>query len=150
MFLLLWDTEVMSLKKSFFFQHPKRKTTSGRLREMIAFIYLFPFLISFTETGERILEEITPTISPNEGEVVVTMTPTYVPLPTLTVPKASPTATETLIPQMLENTKETAIPTSNNVGLSSIGLLVLVVLIWILLAGWLYLLFTFLAKNRTS
>ena len=102
------------------------------------------------DAEDAILEETTPTISPSEGEIVVTMTPTYVPLPTLTVPKASPTATETLIPQILENTKETAMPIANNVGLSSIGLLVLVVLIWILLAGWLYLLFTFLAKNRTS
>jgi hypothetical protein len=147
MFLFLWDTEVMCLKRAFFV---KSKTTSGWARGIIAFIFLFPFLISFLNAEGAILEETTPTISPSEGEIVVTMTPTYVPLPTLTVPKASPTATETLIPQILENTKETAMPIANNVGLSSIGLLVLVVLIWILLAGWLYLLFTFLAKNRTS
>ena len=147
--MFLWDTEVMSLKKAFFFQHLKGKNPSGWLRGVFALIFLFPFLISFMDLRKGILEETTPTNSLSEEEIVTTKTPTYVPLPTLTELIASPTATETLTPRIAENTRETAMPITSNVGFGSFGLLVLVVLIWILLIGWLYLLFASLVKNRT-
>lgn len=149
MFLFLWDTEVMSLKKAYFFQRLKGKNPSGWLRGVFALIFLFPFLISFMDLRKGVLEETTPTNSLSEEEIVATKTPTYIPLPTLTVPIASPTATETLTPQIFVNTKRTAMPITGNVGFSSMGLLVLVVLIWILLAGWLYLLFASWVKDRT-
>ncbi len=111
------------------------------LKKFWILLLVSPLVTSMINLGNENVQDVTPLAS-SDLQPTSTATSTLIPLPTLTFlyPTPHPSQTYTWTPQLLQATEVISQPPRSRMNLASIGLVVLVSLIWVLLAGWLYLL----------
>lgn len=112
----------------------------------------FPLSLILFSLGDKAIQANTVIVSsPLEISLTASATPTLIPLPTITIAYPSPSATPFPVYTFTLRIKEktpNVLPQRNGVNPGSLGLALLVILIWILLAGWLYILVSSATKNH--